>query len=118
MEPRFIVLGDLKMWLFHASSFPQSKFPYEPGGFQTAPLPLLAALELTLVLYRKRALTTRVERNRGLGRAFDKATSKTTVTIRNMETAEPKGQSRASSSPTVLHSSVREPGGKTSGTKK
>ena len=45
-------------------------------------------------------------------------TSKTTVTIRNMETAEPKGQSRASSSPTVLHSSVREPGGKTSGTKK
>jgi hypothetical protein len=45
VQPRLVVLGDLKVWLFHASSFPQSRFPYQPGGFQTVPLPLLAGLE-------------------------------------------------------------------------
>src|ERR1700726_1200139 len=30
VQPRFVVLGDLKMWLFHASSFPQSRVPYQP----------------------------------------------------------------------------------------
>jgi hypothetical protein len=45
VQARFVVLSDLKVWLFHASSFPQSRVPYQPGGFQTAPLLLLAALE-------------------------------------------------------------------------
>ena len=38
MQPRFVVLGDLKMWLFHASSMAQSAFQFQRAKIQTVPL--------------------------------------------------------------------------------
>ena len=39
MQPRFVVLGDFKMWLFHAFSMAQSAFQFQMAKIQTAPLP-------------------------------------------------------------------------------
>ena len=30
VQPRLVVLGDLKYWLFHAASFPRTLVPYQP----------------------------------------------------------------------------------------
>ena len=37
VQPRFVVLGDLKMWPFHASSMAQSAFRFQMAKIQTAP---------------------------------------------------------------------------------
>jgi hypothetical protein len=37
VQPRFVVLGDLKMWLFHASSMAQSASQFQMAKIQTAP---------------------------------------------------------------------------------
>jgi hypothetical protein len=39
VQPGFVVLGDLKMWLFHASSMAQSGFRFQIAKIQTAPVP-------------------------------------------------------------------------------
>jgi hypothetical protein len=39
VQPGFVVLGDLKMWLFHASSMAQSGFQFQIAKIRTAPLP-------------------------------------------------------------------------------
>jgi len=39
VQPGFVVLGDLKMWLFHASSMAQSDFHFQIAKIRTAPLP-------------------------------------------------------------------------------
>ena len=40
VQPRFVVLGDLKMWLFHASSMAQSAFQFQTAKIQPVPLSL------------------------------------------------------------------------------
>src|SRR4249920_3474468 len=42
VQPRFVVLVDLKMWLFHASSMAQSTFQFQMAKIQTAPCALRA----------------------------------------------------------------------------
>jgi len=42
MQPRFVVLGDLKMWLSHASSMAQSAFQFQMAKIQTAPLSIIS----------------------------------------------------------------------------
>jgi hypothetical protein len=42
VQPGFVVLGDLKMWLFHASSMAQSAFQFQMAKIQTAPLPIVS----------------------------------------------------------------------------
>jgi hypothetical protein len=37
VQPRFVVLGDLKVWPFHASSMAQSAFRFQMAKIQTAP---------------------------------------------------------------------------------
>ncbi len=39
VQPGFVVLGNLKMWLFHASSMAQSGFQFQIAKIRTAPLP-------------------------------------------------------------------------------
>jgi hypothetical protein len=39
VQPGFVVLSDLKMWLFHASSMAQSGFQFQIAKIQTAPVP-------------------------------------------------------------------------------
>jgi hypothetical protein len=39
VQSRFVVLGDLKMWLFHTSSMAQSVFWFQMAKIQTATLP-------------------------------------------------------------------------------
>jgi hypothetical protein len=36
VQPRFVILGDLKMWLFHASSMAQLTFQFQMAKIQTA----------------------------------------------------------------------------------
>jgi hypothetical protein len=37
VQPRFVVLGDLKVWPFHASSMAQCAFRFQMAKIQTAP---------------------------------------------------------------------------------
>lgn len=39
VQPRFVVLGDVKVWLLHVSSMAQSAFKFQTATKQTGPLP-------------------------------------------------------------------------------
>jgi hypothetical protein len=45
VQPRFLVLGDLKMWLFHACSMAQSAFWIQMAKIKTAPYRIAGDVE-------------------------------------------------------------------------